>query len=209
MPEPRPDRELVDRWREGDADAGDELFGRHFEALYRFFRNKIDGPVDDLVQATFLACADSRERFRGASTFRTFAFAIARRVLFDHLRERYALGDKADPSERSVADLGTSPSQFVAKRREQRLLLHALRHLRLDYQIALELSFWEELSGPEIGEVLGVPEATARTWLRRAKIELAERVSELAGREPLPSTRSDLSEWAASLRSQVDPEGHS
>ena len=80
------DAELLVAWKDGDARAGDALFSRHFEALYRFFRNKIGGAVDDLVQTTFLKCADAKDRFRGASSFRTFILSIARHVLMDHLR---------------------------------------------------------------------------------------------------------------------------
>ena len=105
-----------------------------------------------------------------------------------------------------MTDLGTTPSQFLVREREQLILLHALRQLRLDYQIALELHYWEGLAGAEVGEVLGVPEATTRTWLRRAKLELAERVDALAREGVPPSTESDLAHWAASLKAQLQPD---
>jgi len=47
---------MLDRWRAGDSAAGNALFHRHFEAVYRFFERKTDGDIDDLVQETFLAC---------------------------------------------------------------------------------------------------------------------------------------------------------
>ena len=43
-----------------------ELFERHFEPVYRFFFHKVEGDAVDLVQRTFLACVEARDRFRGA-----------------------------------------------------------------------------------------------------------------------------------------------
>jgi DNA-directed RNA polymerase specialized sigma24 family protein len=82
------DQELLRAWRAGDREAGGTLFERHFAAIRRFFRNKVDHQVEDLVQRTFTACVEARDRFRGDSSFRTYLFAIAHNVLRDHIRRR-------------------------------------------------------------------------------------------------------------------------
>jgi len=61
------DSELFDAWLRGDARAAAELFERHFDAIARFFRNKVIEGHEDLVQQTFAACLESRDRFRGWS----------------------------------------------------------------------------------------------------------------------------------------------
>src|SRR5678815_5111695 len=76
-----PDLALLDRWCAGDADAGNQLFRRHFATVYGFFEHKVVGEVDDLVQETLVRCVSSRETFERRSTFRTYLFAVARRVL--------------------------------------------------------------------------------------------------------------------------------
>ena len=43
------DYDLLDRWRGGDEAAGQELFARHFDSVYRFFFNKAEDAVDDLI----------------------------------------------------------------------------------------------------------------------------------------------------------------
>jgi RNA polymerase sigma-70 factor (ECF subfamily) len=204
------DLELLDAWADGDRDAGDVLIDRHLVPLYRFFRNKVQGGVHDLVQETFLRCSESRPRFRGRSSgrplaplgsFRSFVFGVARRVLHDHLRKHYRHGVVVDFGDVSVAALGTTPSQLVARREEHRVLLHALRMIPLDDQIALELAYWEELPGPEIAAVLGVSHAAARTRLSRARKALAERVRELCDSpELVESTLANLDGWAAAIR---------
>lgn len=199
------DFELLAAWSRGEMRAGDELFERHFESLYRFFRNKVSHAVHDLVQDTLLRCTESKDAFRKKGSFRAFLFGIARRVLHDHLRKVYRDGGHLDLEASSAMDLAPSPSQLVAKKQEHRILLQALRMIPLDHQIALELAYWEDMTGPEIGEVLGVPPATARTRLRRAREALTQKVSDLANTpELLESTMDNLDHWAKSLREYLE-----
>jgi RNA polymerase sigma factor (sigma-70 family) len=67
-------------------------------------------------------------------------------------------------------------------RERVQLLYAALQGLPLDFQISLELFYWEELTAAEIGVVLGVPEGTVRSRLRRARELLGERLKALAPR---------------------------
>ena len=51
------DLELLQKWSDGDASAGNQLFNRHFDPVCRFFANKVSEDVDDLIQKTFLHLA--------------------------------------------------------------------------------------------------------------------------------------------------------
>ncbi len=192
------DLELLERWRGGDTRAGNALFERHFESIYRFFLHKVADDATDLVQRTFLACTEARDRFRGASSFRTYLFAIARNELLVFFRKRR---QDTDAGASSVADLAPSPSTALVRRLEHRLLLEALRTIPLDLQIALELHYWEEMSATEIAEVLEVPVGTAKSRLRRAREALAEKITALED-DPAraKTTLANLDAWAVSLK---------
>jgi RNA polymerase sigma factor (sigma-70 family) len=154
------------------------------------------------VQQTFLACTESRDRYRGEASFRAWLFGVAHNVLLMHLRAKHA---DPDPATRSIHDLGPTPSAVVVARAEQRLLLEGLRRIPLDYQIALELHFWEQMSGSEIAEALGVPEGTVRSRIRRGRLALAEQIQALAESPALAvSTCDGLDEWARSIRDRID-----
>jgi len=191
------DLSLLERWRGGDLAAGNQLFERHFDAVFRFFRHKVRGDVGDLVQRTFVACVEAKDRFRDESSFRTFLFGIARHELYRHWRMNKHNAE-LDVGASSLLDLGPSPSAIVLKRSEERVLLAALRGIALDLQLAIELYYWEGLSGPELASVLGVPEGTARSKLRRGLEALRERLNELSASE-LGSTVDNLDGWAESL----------
>src|SRR5689334_5395518 len=81
------DHELLAKWQSGDNAAGNELCGRHFDAIYRFLEYKVEDP-HELVQNTFLKFVRSRDAFRGEASVRTYLFVIARRELLQHYRGR-------------------------------------------------------------------------------------------------------------------------
>lgn len=197
------DAELLARWRSGDQRAGNELTGRYFDSLYGFFRNKVTDNIDDLLQETMLACVESGERFEGRSSFRTYLFAIARNVLFAHFRSNRRHG-VLDFEHATIEDLATSPSQHAVRHQQAKQLAHALRRIPVDYQIALELYYWEQMKGDEIAEVLDVPAATVRTRLRRGRKLLERELERIAGGETvLQSTAGELRDLARLLRSEL------
>jgi RNA polymerase sigma-70 factor (ECF subfamily) len=173
------DLELFTRWREGDNGAGGALIKRHFSALHRFFSTKAHGQEEDLIQTTFVACVEARDAFRGESSFRTYLFKLARFQLFNYYRKVYRRPDP-DFTTTSLRDLGTSPSGALLRREERDLLERALQHVPVDQQIALELTYWEELTAPDVATVLGIPENTVYSRLRRAKVHLREALERLS-----------------------------
>jgi len=197
------DYDLLDAWSAGDRSKGDELFHRYFDSIYRFFSRKVQGDVEDLIQKTFLACVEGRDKFRKEASFRTYLFSIARNQLYRYWRNRKH-DNALDFTASSLHDLGPTPSAQAARHQEQRLLLEALLRIPLDLQIAIELHYWEGMSGPELAEVLDIPEGTVRSRLRRAKEALEAQLSELAtNQDQLRSTLDNFDRWARSLRDHL------
>ena len=199
------DIDLLNRWREGDQTAGSQLFQRHFKSLYRFFRSKVASGVEDLVQDTLLACVRGRDRLREDASFRAYMFATGRRLLMAHYKKSGRA--KLDFTQASVADLAPGAGSIIAKREDDQLILQALRLLPIDYQIALELHDWEGLTGPEVATVLELPEGTIRSRIRRGRIQLREKLEELAASPTqLQSTMTRLEDWADAVRKLIDPD---
>jgi RNA polymerase sigma factor (sigma-70 family) len=192
---------LLTAWRGGDMSAGRELYRRYFPIVYRFFSNKLGEDIEDLVQCTFLACASHRERLRENASFRAFVLVVARNEFFSHLQRRYRLGNSVELSTVSLEDLGSTPSQMIARRDEHRLLLLALRRIPIELQELVELHYFEQLTGPELVTVLGVPEGTVRSRLRRAITSLRNELERMASSPAqVESTIGSLTGWAAEIR---------
>ncbi len=203
MPDPRSDAELLSAWRGGQTSAGRELYTRHASAIARFFRNKVSTPVEDLVQQTFLALLEGQHRLDDPHKARAYLFGIAHNVLRGHLRT-LTRDRQIDESVDSIAELDRSPSSAFAHKREQQLLLLALRRLPIQHQVALELYYWEGLDTPAIAEVLGISASAMRSRMVRARELLGEALEKLAeSNDELRSTLDGLADWAAGIRAQM------
>jgi RNA polymerase sigma-70 factor (ECF subfamily) len=199
---------LLDAWAKGDTDAGIALFERNFAAIARFFRNKVDGPIDDLVQQTFLGCLEGRARVRGDAGFRGYLFGVARNVLGKHYRGRAVDRDSAplegddDPVlARSVCELGGAATSAYADDRRAQRMLTALRRIPLGAQLVLELVYWESMTAAEVAAALDVPVGTAKTRIRSARLLLGQRLAELEdGRVHWKTTATGFDTWARGAR---------
>lgn len=171
--------------------------------MFRFFCNKVgDEQAGDLVQATFLACVERRDGFRGESSVRTFLFAVARRRLYSYFESKQRADQRFDAAVSSVADFGATPSQLVERRRSYGMLLTALRTLPLEMQTLLELHYWERLTGPQLALVFDVAEGTVRTRLRRAKQLLTTAIDQLPQSRSMATGAMNLEAWANEVREE-------
>lgn len=180
------DHRLLELWREGDSDAGNQLFRRHWASVRRFFRNKVDAvEVEELISRTFMGCVEAQSRFRGDATFRTFLFAVARNQLYKYLRELRVQQSRMDPDfgVSSVFGLGMSPSAVASAREEHQQLLVAMQRVSVEQQTLLELHYWEGLGGPELAAVFEVSPGAIRVRLHRARARLREVLAELGNGE--------------------------
>lgn len=171
------DEELLEAWRGGDTKAGTLVFRRFFPQCRRFFVNKVaERDVEDLLQRTFTAMVESRDRFRGDASFRTFVFSIARRTLMRYLREIGQRDSKrsTDLNVSSIAMLGLSPGTKMALQQDQQQVRRALQQIPVHFQTIIELSYWEELGTAELAQILEIEPTTVRTRLFRARKALAK-----------------------------------
>ena len=195
------DLALVERWRDGDVAAGDELVRRHARVVYDFLVNKVDRDREDLAQKIFLACSENVERLREGGKFRAFLLSIARRRVVDYYRgkSRAAAFDPGTVSIEKIAGSG-SASVALAQREDQRRLLLALRRLPFDLQVTLELYYWQSMPLVEIAIVTEVPEGTVKSRLARAR-DVLRRELERDGalRHGEADTDVDFDAWARGL----------
>lgn len=200
----RSDDELLEAWRAGDSDAAEILMKRHFVAIYRFFRNKLPDEAEEATQRTFLGCVESAPRFRGDSSFRGFLFAIARKQLMLALRRKHRAARVFDPEHVSIADMGApsfvSPTGVLARQQDEQVLLAALAQLPIDFQITVELFYWEELPIADIAVVLDVAVGTVKSRLGRARAALKEQIERIAATPAIAQTTlTGFEKWADRL----------
>ena len=192
------DTTLLDQWRAGEATAGQTLFRRHFASVYRFFETKCPAEADELVQATFMACLNARERFRGEASFKTYMFAIARNQLYSALSARQRGNERFDYDHSSIAELVTTPGTRLARSEEHRQLAEALRHLPVEQQTLLELHYWQEMDIAQLSVIFETSATNIRQRLHRARKALRSLVEKTAPAEALETFES-MDAWAKGL----------
>ncbi len=203
------DEDLLRAWAEGDKQAGARLVERHMPTIYRFFRTKVPNNAEDLVQETFLGALERHDTHSGAP-FRAYLLAIARRRLFRHFRTIVRADKKHELAAMSIVDVVPSPSGMVVAKNEVRVLLLALRKIPVDFQIVIELFYWERLSSAEIAVVLEVAQGTVKSRLSRAREALKAAIAEIDVAPKLRASTSDRLEfWAERLRLEILGDGES
>jgi RNA polymerase sigma-70 factor (ECF subfamily) len=146
-----------------------------------------DALVDDAVQETLLAVARGVSGFRGEAAFLTWLDRVARhaagRVRSQQLRAPVPVdpdGSDGD-ADGGVGGAVVRMSSLVANRH---LVGQALAELAPDLRQVVLLREAEGLGYDEIARRTGVPLNTVRTRLRRARLQLAERLLALQGGMP-------------------------
>ena len=138
--------------------------------------------AEDLAQETFVKAYRKLAAFDTTRRLSSWLFRIAHNTTIDALRR-----SRAQPtSSTGPAEADFAPDDMAAAALpdpvETQALGHALeqalRQLRPEFRAAVTLRYEEGLPFEEIAHVLGVPEATARSHVHRARKQLASLLTE-------------------------------
>ncbi|MDX1890717.1 sigma-70 family RNA polymerase sigma factor [Mycolicibacterium sp. 050158] len=163
----------------GDRAAFEVLVHRYGPVLYRYARRMLanEHDVGDAVQETFVAAWRQIGNFRGGSSLKTWLFSICARKIVDTYRVKRAqpIDDMAlnvIPATDSASDpfVSASSTEFLTA------LETALAELPPRQRASWVLREIEEMTFPEIGDVLGLTPDTARGHHFRATRTLRERL---------------------------------
>ena len=135
--------------------------------------------AESVLQTAYLKILEGKARFGGASSFRTWLFAVVRNTASDYRRRewlnRLRLSRHAEsappPAARHFDD-------DVYRSQVQSLFQRALRALPRRQQEALQLVFYHDLSVAEAAEVMGITVGSARTHYERGKRHLRRLMAE-------------------------------
>lgn len=173
-------RALVDRAKEGDADAFGGLYDRFQPEILRYLIVRVrDVQVaEDLAQQVFLKAWQAVPRYehRGAP-FRAWLYRMAHNQMVDHFRTSRPTTDLEgiDLPEPSEAE------ERLLTEEMNGMLQAALERLSEDHRQVLVLRFLMEKSAREIGEVMGRKEVTIRGLQMRALQALRREIESEGG----------------------------
>lgn len=165
--------ELVRRSLSGEQAAMTALVeqfrGQVFGLCYRMLGRRED--AEDVAQESFVRALRSLNQFDSRREFRPWLLAIAANRCRTHLAARR----KVPKSTSEVEELPDTRSLREERHLAEEVAL-ALTKLREEYRQAFVLFHQQELNYAEIAEILDCPVGTVKTWVRRARHELADQL---------------------------------
>lgn len=159
------------------------LFRTHFDFVWRVARSLgvPAGAIDDAVQDVFLTVHRRLSEFEGRSSLRTWIYAITYRTAQNHRRRVQRL--RCDPLlDEPIAEL-PGPGEQLDQARAGKFVMQFLDTVSADKRDVFVLCVLEELSAPEVAEILGVKLNTVYSRLRLVRADFRAALEQVAARE--------------------------
>ncbi len=187
------DRLLVDRFRQGDQSAFEQMVARYWDRIYSMVHQLLRNPEDaeEVTQDAFIRAHRGLVNFRGESAFSTWLYQIATNLA----RNRYwywwrrrrehtvsfdqpVAPDNATtlaevfPSELETPEDATVTREFVGR------VAECMVKLSPKHREILVLRNVKNLSYEEIGEILGISVGTVKSRIARARDSLRAKLGD-------------------------------
>lgn len=166
------DLRLIERVRDGDILAFEELYRTYHPGMTRFVGNLVRRPmlIEEVVNDTMVVVWEKAGSFNGASKLSTWMFAIAYRKAMRALRRNEeAIEDKHAEQRPS---LNPSPEEEMTQVRAGRVLAKAMESLSADHRTVVTLTYFHEKDYREIASIMGCPVDTVKTRMFHARRHL-------------------------------------
>ena len=160
------DEQLMKRAARGSDRAFEELYNRHARRLQGFFVRRLGNDAElaaDFMHDTFLRLYAARETYREGRNFRTWLYTIAYNLCRNHHRNQLTI----------ISDEGidiTDDANFEVDLEMKDLhdaLREVLRKLPEPYAMLFSLHYEEELTVPQIANIVDLPEGTVKSRLHK------------------------------------------
>lgn len=181
------DLTLVARAVAGEEAAFRELVVRHESAVARTVTAMLGAgdDADDVGQETFVRFFRALPRFRGDSEVRTYLLRIAMNLSCDALarRRRRSGWVRLDTSDDDPPVDAPDQQTLMEQDERKEIVTRAVQSLDPKHRAVVVLRLLDERSTAEAAQILGVPEGTIMSRLKRALAKLEQMLSPELSRE--------------------------
>jgi RNA polymerase sigma-70 factor, ECF subfamily len=172
-------RELVERGREGDRDALEELYLLHFDRIYSYLHMSVGNRHDaeDLTTQTFLKMLEAIGRFEWkAVPFSAWLFRIAHNLAMDHFRaSRRVQPEEEVPELPGAEEASAEHHALYAIGRTS--MLELIQGLSPEQRQVLTLKFVFNFANADVASILGKTEGAVKSLQHRALASLQKHVT--------------------------------
>ena len=182
--EPARDEDLMLAYRDGNADAFDQLYRRHKGPLYRYLLRQCRdaAAAEELFQDVWMNLVRARAGYAVTARFSTYLYRLAHNRLIDHYRRRTPTAlvsfDDEEAAPEVPAGREAEPHVAYEAKAQAGRVLELLESLPAAQREAFVLQHEAGLTLEEIAEATGTARETVKSRLRYAMAKLREGLSE-------------------------------
>ncbi len=178
------DYELINKYLKGEQDALKMLIDKYTSSIYNFTIRFVGiDNAPDVTQEVFIKVWKNLKNFdNDKAQFKTWLFVIARNTITDFLRKKkMVLFSSLDKEEEnfaeSIEDDALLPDEILNNIQDKKELYKLVSELPNNYKLVLTLYYQEDMTFKEIGEVLGKPINTVKSYHHRALCILKDKLT--------------------------------
>ena len=177
------DLELAQQSAEGDSDAFEQLYKRHFRRVYSLCLRMLGNATqaEDLTQEVFINLYNKIGSFRGESAFTTWLHRMTVNQVLMYFRKRSTKSELTTEEGETPIQIvrGTeNPNQMPVIDRIS--LERAIEQLPPGYRAVFVLHDIEGYEHGEIADMLGFAEGTSKSQLHKARLKLRNYIRQQA-----------------------------
>ncbi len=174
--------QLVARCRKGEERAQMELYNKYQKAMYNTALRIVNdtAEAEDVMQEAFINAFLKIATFKGHSTFGAWLKKITVNLSLNSFNKRSKFKEVSysDHFNNEVyEEIGIDSEEETTNKKVQQILL-AMRSLKENYRIALNLHLIEGYDYDEICKILKISPSNCRTTISRAKESLRKKLLE-------------------------------
>lgn len=167
--------QLIQQCISGNSKAQSMLYTQYSKAMYniclRMVSNRMD--AEDVLQNAFVEVFRGLKSFKGTSTLGAWIKRIVINNNIDFLKKKRIYFEEVDDRLEVVEDIQST----VSEKYDVSIVKHNIGLLPDGYRVVFSLYLLEGYDHKEIGEILGVSEATSKSQYSRAKKKLKEMIA--------------------------------
>lgn len=164
---------------------------KEFSVLYKKYKNKIYNylyylskdkeEAEELSQDVFLKIYININKFQGKSSFKTWAFTIARNTYLTKVSRKFKELPTETEKINNIRDTNT-PSQYMLNKERGEIIDEVFKRLPEKYKTIIILRDKEGMSYKEIADVMELSQSSVKVTLHRARNRFKEIYNRLGGK---------------------------
>ena len=157
------------------------IYDQYIAKIYRFVYLKVNSQevAEDITSKVFLkgweAFKSQKETIKNPGAF---LYQIARNAVVDHYRAKGRSKEVPVDTSWELSDPGTNAQDAAILNADVAVVRTAIQKLKKEYQDIIIWHYLEDMTIPEIAELLGKPEGTVRVSLHRGLKELKDVINQ-------------------------------